>query len=51
MAVRACKILDAVDNAEAQVVTSVTENAERGSLYVAAPLGVGQRRLIAPASA
>lgn len=41
----ACEILEAVDTAEAQVV-NITEN-PRGSLYVAAPLGVG-RRLIAP---
>ncbi|WP_050929698.1 LysR family transcriptional regulator [Aestuariivita boseongensis] len=41
----ACEILEAVDQAEAQVV-NLTEN-PRGSLYVAAPLGVG-RRLIAP---
>lgn len=41
----ACEILEAVDNAEAQVV-DITEN-PRGDLYVAAPLGVG-RRLIAP---
>lgn len=41
----ACEILEAVDSAEAQVV-SITDN-PRGSLYVAAPLGVG-RRLIAP---
>ncbi|PWR01088.1 LysR family transcriptional regulator [Meridianimarinicoccus roseus] len=41
----ACEILDAVDAAEAQVV-DITEN-PRGSLFVAAPLGVG-RRLIAP---
>ncbi|MFY9210283.1 MAG: LysR family transcriptional regulator [Aestuariivita sp.] len=41
----ACEILEAVDSAEAQVV-NITEN-PRGSLYVAAPLGVG-RRLIAP---
>lgn len=41
----ACEILESVENAEAQVV-SITEN-PRGSLYVAAPLGVG-RRLIAP---
>lgn len=38
-------ILDAVENAEAQVV-NITDN-PKGSLYVAAPLGVG-RRLIAP---
>ncbi|WP_425040164.1 LysR family transcriptional regulator [Primorskyibacter sp. S187A] len=41
----ACEILEAVENAEAQVM-NMTEN-PRGSLYVAAPLGVG-RRLIAP---
>lgn len=41
----ACEILESVDNAEAQVV-NITEN-PKGSLYVAAPLGVG-RRLIAP---
>jgi len=41
----ACSVLDAVDDAEAQVV-NLTEN-PRGSLYVAAPLGVG-RRLVAP---
>lgn len=41
----ACKILDSVERAEAQVV-NITEN-PRGSLFVAAPLGVG-RRLIAP---
>ena len=41
----ATAILDAVDDAEAQVV-NLTDN-PRGSLYVAAPLGVG-RRLIAP---
>ncbi len=41
----ASAILEAVDNAEAQVV-NITEN-PKGSLYVAAPLGVG-RRLIAP---
>jgi DNA-binding transcriptional LysR family regulator len=41
----ACEILEAVESAEAQVV-SITDN-PRGSLYVAAPLGVG-RRLIAP---
>ncbi len=42
----ACKILEAVDEAEAEI-TSVTQ-APRGSLHVAAPLGMGQR-LIAPA--
>lgn len=41
----ACAVLDAVGEAEAQV-SELTEN-PRGSLYVAAPLGVG-RRLIAP---
>lgn len=41
----ACAILESVENAEAQVV-NITEN-PKGSLYVAAPLGVG-RRLIAP---
>ena len=41
----ACEILEAVDSAEAQVV-NITDN-PKGSLYVAAPLGVG-RRLIAP---
>jgi DNA-binding transcriptional LysR family regulator len=41
----ACAILEAVESAEAQVV-SITEN-PKGSLFVAAPLGVG-RRLIAP---
>ncbi|WP_439104100.1 LysR family transcriptional regulator [Celeribacter marinus] len=41
----ACEILEAVENAEAQVV-NITEN-PKGPLYVAAPLGVG-RRLIAP---
>ncbi|SLN13376.1 LysR family transcriptional regulator [Pseudooctadecabacter jejudonensis] len=41
----ACEILDSVEAAEAQVV-NMTEN-PKGSLYVAAPLGVG-RRLIAP---
>lgn len=39
------KVLDAVDEAEAEV-SSVTQT-PRGTLYVAAPLGVG-RRLIAP---
>ncbi|SDD33545.1 DNA-binding transcriptional regulator, LysR family [Paracoccus isoporae] len=42
----ALKILEAVDDAEAEI-SDVTEN-PRGTLYVAAPLGVGQR-LIAPA--
>jgi len=41
----ACEILEAVESAEARVV-SITEN-PKGSLFVAAPLGVG-RRLIAP---
>ncbi|MFZ7091346.1 LysR family transcriptional regulator [Primorskyibacter sp. 2E233] len=41
----ATEILEAIENAEAQIV-NITENL-RGSLYVAAPLGVG-RRLIAP---
>ena len=41
----ACEILESVENAEAKVV-NLTEN-PKGSLYVAAPLGVG-RRLIAP---
>jgi DNA-binding transcriptional LysR family regulator len=41
----ACEILESVESAEAQVV-DITEN-PRGSLFVAAPLGVG-RRLIAP---
>ncbi|MYA88867.1 MAG: LysR family transcriptional regulator [Boseongicola sp. SB0662_bin_57] len=41
----ACAILESVENAEARVV-KITKN-PRGSLYVAAPLGVG-RRLIAP---
>ncbi len=41
----ACAVLDAVEQAEAKVV-DLTEN-PRGSLYVAAPLGVG-RRLVAP---
>lgn len=41
----ACEVLDAVDSAEAQVV-NITDN-PKGSLFVAAPLGVG-RRLIAP---
>jgi len=42
----ACKILESVEEAEAEI-TNVTL-APRGSIYVAAPLGVG-RRLIAPA--
>ena len=41
----ACEVLEAVEAAEAQVV-NITDN-PKGSLYVAAPLGVG-RRLIAP---
>ncbi|UXX83042.1 LysR family transcriptional regulator [Roseovarius pelagicus] len=41
----ACQVLESVEAAEAQVV-DITEH-PRGSLYVAAPLGVG-RRLIAP---
>ncbi len=41
----ASEILEAIETAEAQIV-NVTEN-PKGSLYVAAPLGVG-RRLIAP---
>ena len=41
----ACRVLEAVDEAEAEVM-EITEN-PRGSLYVAAPLGMG-RRLIAP---
>ncbi|MFC6638188.1 LysR family transcriptional regulator [Sulfitobacter sp. JBTF-M27] len=41
----ACEILESVESAEAQIV-NITEN-PKGSLYVAAPLGVG-RRLIAP---
>ena len=41
----AIEILEAVQNAEAQIV-NITENL-KGSLYIAAPLGVG-RRLIAP---
>jgi DNA-binding transcriptional LysR family regulator len=41
----ACAVLESVDEAEAKVV-NLTEN-PRGSLYVAAPLGVG-RRLVAP---
>lgn len=41
----ASEILEAVESAEAQIM-NITENL-RGSLYVAAPLGVG-RRLIAP---
>ncbi|MYH58768.1 MAG: LysR family transcriptional regulator, partial [Boseongicola sp. SB0675_bin_26] len=41
----ACAILESVENAEAQVI-KITKN-PKGSVYVAAPLGVG-RRLIAP---
>lgn len=41
----ATDILEAIESAEAQIV-NITENL-KGSLYVAAPLGVG-RRLIAP---
>ena len=41
----ACAVLDCVDQAEAEVM-NLTEK-PRGSLYVAAPLGVG-RRLLAP---
>ncbi len=41
----ACEVLDSVEAAEAQV-TEITDR-PKGSLYVAAPLGVG-RRLIAP---
>ncbi len=41
----ACEVLESVENAEAQVV-NITDN-PKGSLYVAAPLGVG-RRLLAP---
>ncbi|MEV8468385.1 LysR family transcriptional regulator [Fluviibacterium sp. DFM31] len=41
----ATEILEAVESAEAQIV-NITDN-PKGSLYVAAPLGVG-RRLIAP---
>ncbi|MYF88115.1 MAG: LysR family transcriptional regulator, partial [Boseongicola sp. SB0676_bin_33] len=41
----ACAILESVESAEARVV-KITKN-PKGSLYVAAPLGVG-RRLIAP---
>lgn len=42
----ACQILEAVDEAEAEI-SQVTQT-PRGTLYVAAPLGMGQR-LIAPA--
>jgi len=41
----ACDVLEALANAETQIV-DITDN-PKGSLYVAAPLGVG-RRLIAP---
>lgn len=41
----ACKILETIDEAEA-AVSSITQS-PRGSLHVAAPLGVG-RRLVAP---
>jgi len=41
----ACKIIEAVEDAEAEV-TSVTRT-PRGTLFIAAPLGIG-RRLIAP---
>ncbi|MEQ8896301.1 MAG: LysR family transcriptional regulator [Roseovarius sp.] len=41
----ACKILEAVEDAEAEI-TSVTRT-PRGTLFIAAPLGIG-RRLIAP---
>ena len=41
----ACEVLEAVANAETQIV-DITDN-PKGSLYVAAPLGIG-RRLIAP---
>ncbi len=41
----ACEVLEKVESAEAQVV-NITDN-PKGSLFVAAPLGVG-RRLIAP---
>jgi len=41
----ACEVLESVENAEAHVV-DITDN-PKGSLFVAAPLGVG-RRLIAP---
>ncbi|WP_095590824.1 LysR family transcriptional regulator [Actibacterium ureilyticum] len=42
----ACRILDALEQAEAEIV-NVTDT-PRGTLYIAAPLGLG-RRLIAPA--
>lgn len=41
----ACEVLEAVVSAETQII-NITDN-PKGSLYVAAPLGVG-RRLIAP---
>ncbi|WP_371223157.1 LysR family transcriptional regulator [Roseovarius sp. 2305UL8-3] len=41
----ACEVLESVESAEAQVI-DITQQ-PKGSLYVAAPLGVG-RRLIAP---
>lgn len=41
----ACEVLEAIESAEAKVV-NITDN-PKGSLFVAAPLGVG-RRLIAP---
>ncbi|MGB1208685.1 MAG: LysR family transcriptional regulator, partial [Paracoccaceae bacterium] len=41
----ACAVLEAINTAEAQV-SNITDN-PKGSLYIAAPLGVG-RRLIAP---
>ena len=43
----ALKILESVDEAEAEI-SNVTEN-PKGTLYIAAPLGVGQR-LVAPAA-
>lgn len=42
----ACKIIEAVDEAEAEI-SDITQT-PRGSLFIAAPLGIG-RRLIAPA--
>lgn len=42
----ACRILDALEQAEAEIV-NITDS-PRGTLYIAAPLGLG-RRLIAPA--
>lgn len=42
----ACRILDAIDAAEAAVMEA--SQSPRGTLFVAAPLGIG-RRLIAPA--